>query len=301
MLKLSKKYSVCVGIPTKNRADKLKKCLAALKNQTFKNFYVIIVDGSEGEETKDVCSQFSTFMEIVYIKSLKRGLSKARKIIAENCQSEVLLYIDDDVYLFEDSISKLLDNYLNLKNKGNYIISGQIEYFGKLTTPIKLTAYGGGFPFPASKADYFIGALMFIPKAIYKNLHWNERFVSWGFEEVFYFLMCKRHHVKLFWIDSLLAIHDNEHSKNRLDIGTETHRAYTMLYKHVFVEPSVSGLLILESVGFFRNLIINSISYLLSPEKLVFFIFSYIYSWIKGHLWFLKDLKYFKSSCNGAC
>jgi len=294
----AKKYSISVGIPTKNRADKLRKCLNALRNQTFKDFNVIVVDGSEGEETREVCSQFSNFMEIIYIKSLKRGLSKARKLIAENCQSEILLFIDDDVYLYEDCISKLLDNYVNLKNKGNYIISGQVEYFGNLTAPIKLTPQGGGFPTSTSKADYFIGALMLIPKTVCKSVPWNERFVSWGFEEVLYFLMCKRHGVKLFWINSPLAIHDNENHKTRSEVGTETNRAYTMLYKHVFVEPSVVNLLILESIGFLRNLIINSISYMLSPKNLAFFIFSYIRSWIIGHIWFLKDLRYLKSFDN---
>lgn len=298
MFKPSKKYSVCVGIPTKNRADKLRKCLEALENQTFKDFNVIIVDSSKGDEPKEVCSQFSNNLDIIYIKSLKLGLSRARRLIAENCQSEILLFIDDDVYLYEDCISKLLDNYVSLKNKGNYIISGQVEYFGNLTAPIKLTPQGGGFPASASKADCFIGALMLIPQTIYKNVPWNERFVSWGFEEVLYFLMCKRLGLKLFWINSPLAIHDDENCKNRFEVGTETNRAYTILYKHVFVEPSVVNLLILESVGFLRNLVINAIAYWHSPKKLVFFIFSYVYSWFRGHLWFLKDLSILKSPSN---
>lgn len=295
----AKKYSISVGIPTKDRKDKLKKCLEALENQTFKDFNVIIVDGSEGEETKEICFQFSNVLNIVYIKSLKLGVSRARKLIAENCQSEILLYIDDDVYLLEDCISKLFGRYKNLKNRDNYIISGQIKYFGNLTTPIKLTPQGGGFPAPASNADYFVSALMFVPKTLYQSIPWNERFVSWGFEEVLYLLICKRHGAKLSWINSLLAVHDNERQENQLSVGTETNRAYTMLYKHVFVEPSIVNLLTLESVGFLRNLNINSIAYLFSPKKLVFFIFSYVYSWARGHLWFLKDLSIFKSPSNG--
>jgi glycosyltransferase involved in cell wall biosynthesis len=294
----AKKYSISVGIPTKNRADKLRKCLNALRNQTFKDFNVIVVDGSEGEETREVCFQFSNVLEIVYIKSLKRGVSGARKLIAENCQSVALLYIDDDVYLHKDCISKLFDCYKNLKNRDNYVISGQIKYFGNLTTPIRLTPQGGGYSTQSSNADYFVSALMFVPKTIYQRIPWNSRFVDWGFEEVLYLLMCKRHGAKLFWINSLLAVHDNERQENRLSVGTEANRAYTMLYKHVFVEPSIVNLLILESVGFLRNLVINSIAYLLSPKKLVFFIFSYVYSWVRGHFWFLKDLGIFKSPSN---
>jgi len=292
----AKKYSVSVGIPTKNRKEKIVNCLKALKNQTFKDFNVIIVDGSEDDETKEVCFQFSKVMNIVYIKSLKPAVSRARKLIAENCQSEILLYIDDDVYLLKDCISKLFDRYKNLKNRDNYIISGQIKYFGKLTTPLKMTPQGSGFPAPVANADYFISALMFVTKAIYQSILWNERFVSWGFEEVLYFLMCKRYGVKLLWINSLMGIHDCAEQGSRLVMGTETNRVYTMLYKHIFEEPSIRNLLILESAGFLRNLIINSIAYLFSPKKLALFIFSYSYSCARGHLWFLKDLSIFKSS-----
>lgn len=288
MCKLAKNI-VCVGIPTKNRADKLRKCLEALRNQTFKDFNVIVVDSSEGEETKEVCSQFSNFMEIIYIKSFKKGVSKARKLIAENCRSEILLFIDDDVYLYEDCISKLLVHYKNLENRDNYLISGQIKYFESLTAPIKLTPEGGKFQASTSNADYFISALMLVPKKIYKSIFWNERFVSWGFEEVFYCLMCKRRGIKFSWINSVVAEHDNERQKNVLSVGTETNKVYTMLYKHVFVDPSIVNLLILESVGFLKSVIINSIAYILSPQKLIVFIFSYIYSWAKGHLWFIED------------
>ena len=286
----STKYSVTVGIPTKNRKDKILNCLKALENQTFKDFNVIIVDGSEEDETKEICLNFSKCMNIVYIKSLKPSVSRARKLIAEKCQSELLLYIDDDVYLLKDCISKLFSRYKNLKNRDNYIISGQIEYFGNLTTPIKLTPDGVGFSVSASNADYIISALMFVPKAIFQNILWTERFVTWGFEEVLYCLMCRRHGANLSWINSLLAVHDNESPETRFSVGTETNRAYTMLYKHVVMEPSLVNLLILESVGFIRFFIINLLSYLFSPKKLVLFMFSYISSWAKGHLWFLNDL-----------
>jgi len=295
----AKKYSVSVGIPTKNRKEKIVNCLKALKNQTFKDFNVIIVDGSEDDETKKICLEHSNSMDIIYIKHLEPGLAKARKVIAENCHSETLLYIDDDVYLLKDCISKLFGRYKNLKNRDNYIMSGQIKYFGNLTAPFKMTAQGSGLSAPVADADYFIGALMFIPKIIYKNIPWNGRFVSWGFEEVFYFLMCKRHGVKLLWINSLMGIHDSEEHENRLVIGTETNRVYTMLYKHIFVEPSISNLLILESAGFLRNLIINSIAYVFSPKKLLFFIFSYVHSWTKGHQWFVKDLSILSGPSNG--
>ena len=292
MTNSAKKYSISIGIPTKNRKEKIVNCLKALKNQTFKDFNVIIVDGSEGDETKKICSEFSNSMNITYINHLEPGLSEARKVIAENCQSETLLYVDDDVYLLNDCISKLFTYYKNLKSRDNHVIAGQIKYFGNLTAPIKLTPQGSGFPAPVSNADYFIGALMFIPKTIYKNIPWNGRFVSWGFEEVLYFLMCKRHGVKLSWVNSLVAIHDSEMQENQLSVGTETNRAYTMLYKHIFEEPSIRNLLTLESVGFLRSLIINSIAYAFSPKKLLFFIFSYVHSWAKGHRWFVKDLKH---------
>ncbi len=134
---------------------------------------------------------------------------------------------------------------------------------------------------------------MLIPKPVYKSLHWNERFVGWGFEEVLFFLLCKRHQIQLKWINSLLGIHD-DYNEKRFSFNTETNRVYTMLYKHIFEDPSIPNLIMLESAGFLQYLVKNSIRHLLCPKNLVSFIFSYVHSWVVGHLRFLEDLSKLK-------
>ncbi|WGM88489.1 MAG: glycosyltransferase family 2 protein [Candidatus Bathyarchaeum tardum] len=295
LLILQKNYSITIGIPTKNRTDKLVNCLRAIENQNFRDFNVIIVDGSEGNETEKSSLFFSNSIDILYIKQIKSGVSNARGLIAEHCNSELLLYIDDDVYLNNDSLSKLYDYSRSLKNSHIFLVSGEILYYRKITKPIKLTPQGAGFSTTASNADYILGALMLIPKSVYKKIHWTERFAGWGFEEVLYCLMCKRYGVKICWINSLLAVHDDK-KDTIFSVNTEINRVYTMLYKHIFEEPSLLNMVILESAGFLRNLIINSMSNLLSPKKLTSFIFSYVRAWTIGHVMFFEDLnrlKYF--------
>ncbi|WNZ29237.1 MAG: glycosyltransferase family 2 protein [Candidatus Bathyarchaeota archaeon] len=290
-----KKYCLTIGIPTKNRKDKIKKCLIALQNQRFKHFCIIVVDGSDGDETQKVCSEFSKSMDLLYIKQLRPGVSYARSVIASLCQTEALLYVDDDLYLFNNAILNLLNYYNNFKSRDIRVISGTIKYYGDFTSPIKLDSQGKGFKSSASEADYFLGALMLIPSAVYKNVFWARQFTTWGFEEVLFFLMCKRHGVKFSWYAELLGVHDDETMKTtRANIGTEANRAYTMLYKHFFSEPSIVGLLKLESLGFLRYLVVNLFQYVFSPKCFFSYISSYIYSWFKGHLMFLEDIKCLK-------
>ena len=115
-------------------------------------------------------------------------------------------------------------------------------------------------------------------------MSWTERFVSWGFEEVLLCLEYKRHGIKFSWINSLLAEHDDG-QRGQLSVGTETNRAYTTLYKHVFVEPSVINLLKLESVGSIRALILNTIGRILNLKKLTLYVLSNMHAWQKGHFW----------------
>ncbi len=47
-----------VGIPTKNRNDKISNCLKALENQLFQDFNIIVVDGSKNDKTKRSIQSF---------------------------------------------------------------------------------------------------------------------------------------------------------------------------------------------------------------------------------------------------
>lgn len=115
-----------VGIPTTNRYHKLKECLDSFTNNISIPVSFIIVDSSSVNQKTDSFS-YPDNAKIIYPDSLVSP-SHARKIIADNCNTEFLLYLDDDMTINKGSIEILL-NYL--KRYSNIdIVGGAVNEYG---------------------------------------------------------------------------------------------------------------------------------------------------------------------------
>lgn len=82
-----------VVIPTAKRAVELDRCLAAVAEQDYSNFDVIIVDNSEGDPaTEAVARKWNAR----YVREFKRGLCRARNRGALVSSADIVAYLDDD-------------------------------------------------------------------------------------------------------------------------------------------------------------------------------------------------------------
>ena len=50
---------VSVIIPTYNSSRTLEKCLESIKNQTYKNIEIIVVDNNSTDNTKEIAKKFA--------------------------------------------------------------------------------------------------------------------------------------------------------------------------------------------------------------------------------------------------
>ena len=66
---MKKKYKISVITVTKNSARHLEENLTSLKNQTYRNFEHIIIDGKSDDNTVEIIKKFSN--NIFYWKSEK--------------------------------------------------------------------------------------------------------------------------------------------------------------------------------------------------------------------------------------
>jgi glycosyltransferase involved in cell wall biosynthesis len=98
---------VSIIIPTKNSASTLEACLKSIKNQTYKNIEVIVVDNNSADNTKSIARKFTN---LVFDKGPERsaqvnyGVTKANgeyvykvdcdfiidKNVVEECVQEIL-------------------------------------------------------------------------------------------------------------------------------------------------------------------------------------------------------------------
>jgi glycosyltransferase involved in cell wall biosynthesis len=91
--------SITVIIPTYNRCDLLRKTLDGLSRQTelvaIKE--VIVVNDGSTDGTRDAAEQFSKRLPIRVLEQSQSGVSRARNYGIREAQSDVVLFLDDDV------------------------------------------------------------------------------------------------------------------------------------------------------------------------------------------------------------
>jgi len=86
-------FTCSVVIPTSRRPDELDRCLAAVAQQDYGSFDVIVVDNSEGDpRTERVARKWNAR----YVKEERKGLCRARNRGALVSASDIIAYLDDD-------------------------------------------------------------------------------------------------------------------------------------------------------------------------------------------------------------
>jgi len=94
------KFSVV--IPAYNEAKYISKALFALKNQTFKDFEVIVKDGQSPDETMRIAKSFTE--KVVSIRDHSAG--EARNQGARYAEGEVLVFMDADTLLLPKTLAR---------------------------------------------------------------------------------------------------------------------------------------------------------------------------------------------------
>ena len=83
-----------VVITTKNEEKNIESCLQSIKNQTFKNIELIVVDNFSEDKTAELAKKYSAK---VYFKGNER--SAQRNYGAQVARGEYLIYLDADMIL----------------------------------------------------------------------------------------------------------------------------------------------------------------------------------------------------------
>lgn len=107
------KFSIC--IPTLNEENYIGGILSCLKEQTFKDFEVIVVDGKSKDMTKDEVMKFTNDFPIRFFEAPKRGVSFQRNYAAKMAKNEYVIFFDADVKIENDFLEKI-NNHLEKEN-----------------------------------------------------------------------------------------------------------------------------------------------------------------------------------------
>jgi len=96
---------VSIIVPTRNSAKTLETCLKSIKNQSYKNIELILVDNNSTDETKEIARKYT---QLVFNKGPERNVQ--RVYAASKAKGEYLVFIDSDMELppslIESALSK---------------------------------------------------------------------------------------------------------------------------------------------------------------------------------------------------
>ncbi len=92
---------VSVIIPTRNSARTIEKCLASIRNQSYQNIELIVVDNNSADNTKEIASKYT---DKVFNQGPER--SAQRNFGASKANGAYLLIHDSDIYFDEDSVKE---------------------------------------------------------------------------------------------------------------------------------------------------------------------------------------------------
>jgi glucosyl-dolichyl phosphate glucuronosyltransferase len=87
-----------VILPTRNRADTLARCLAALACQTLPAdaFEVLVIDNGSTDHTRSVAQEYESVLNLTYANLPEPGLHAARHEGMRRAATGILMFADDD-------------------------------------------------------------------------------------------------------------------------------------------------------------------------------------------------------------
>jgi glycosyltransferase involved in cell wall biosynthesis len=153
---MSKSVEISVIIPTRDRAEVLKKTLKTLDSQTCVPLEVIIVDASE--TVPDAWSEFQN-LNIRSFRAQEKGAASQRSQGIKHAKYSFILFMDDDIYMQPDVVSKLWEGITTLQEAGavsamidnqRYLSPGRVtSVMYRLMSDQKHSTYAGKLLGPA--------------------------------------------------------------------------------------------------------------------------------------------------------
>ncbi len=133
---------VSVVIPCFNSGRTLKRAINSVKNQTWKNIEIIIVN--DGSDDLFTLKEINRFKDIILFNQINRGLPAARNKGFELASGKFILPLDADDWLEANAVEIMIDKLesnkslsfvytdLKLEGKSQKILSKEFNYFEQL-------------------------------------------------------------------------------------------------------------------------------------------------------------------------
>lgn len=114
------KISIAIPAYIKNETNLsyLRESFDRIKNQSFKDYEVVVSDNSENDLVENLCNQYQDIFSLVYMKNLEHiGMSANSNVVMDLCSGEYIKILHCDDFLFSNDALKIIVNALDNSNK----------------------------------------------------------------------------------------------------------------------------------------------------------------------------------------
>jgi glycosyltransferase involved in cell wall biosynthesis len=190
---------ISIIIPVYNRAKVIGKTLESIKNQTYKNYEVIIINDGSTDKTEDAVSNFlakagdSFTNELSFFNQKNQGAPAARNNGFQKAKGDLLFFCDADTFLKPEALEKMF-NTLAAHPEASYTYSS--FFWGKKLFKL--------FPFDANRLRQmpYINTMSLIRRSDFPVQGWDvalKKFQDWDL----WLTMLEQGHIG-FWIEEPL-------------------------------------------------------------------------------------------------
>ena len=105
---------VSVIIPVYNVEKYLHRCLNSVKNQSFKNLDVILIDDGSTDKSGEICENYcKEDFRFRVIHQKNRGQATARNLALDMAKGDYICFVDSDDYIEKTMIETLYNSITN--------------------------------------------------------------------------------------------------------------------------------------------------------------------------------------------
>ena len=229
-----KDIDLTIGIATCGRPRVLRRCINSIKKHIQLPLKILIVDnvGAFTNKTEVKAKNFikGDNIQIIEIDDRKIGCCESNNLVLENCDTQYLMYLDDDVYFHEPGTAeallemlRYLENiyervgvgaawfdkfYNNFRHCAMKYIFGYIDkklYVKKLPIDYR---FARQFGFEWTETDELLHTMIFNVNTLRKlDIKWDNNF-QWKGDRLDFFLTLKQHNFALYQYNTKYVIHD---------------------------------------------------------------------------------------------
>ncbi|MCC3867213.1 glycosyltransferase family 2 protein [Terrisporobacter mayombei] len=126
-------YKVSVIVPIYNAEENLNRCLDSIRNQTYTNMEIILVDSGSTDNSKKIAIGYVRFDKRIRLLNMERSkLCEAINYATEYATGQYMLYVDSkDSWLDKNMISLMVEKQEKYKSDAIQVDSYDV-YFDKL-------------------------------------------------------------------------------------------------------------------------------------------------------------------------